>query len=540
MTVPLHPFENPKIAWFQIATQHPTHAIVCHNASGQFQIYAWDMQSHQLNQLTHHENGAQLGAMSADGMSVYYLEDVQGGQIGHFFKVNFDGTNRYDLTPDWVAYTSFYITESYSGNFYGFMTANQHGFQMFVVDSKTSATPHLRYESEVFSVGAFLSHDAELTVIATADHEPDTLHFSLESYDTKTGQRLHTLWDGLGSHIQPIGFINRAFDMRFLATTDVSGWIQPFIWNARTGDRKTLMLDTLQGDVVPLDWSVDGERLLLAQTHAGVQKLWVYAVKTQELQALDSHGQVVHQAIWQGDSLYTLAETPTQPPHILKDNIPVLQLPQAQLSAQPTQGHLLVMSSAQETPLKEAYSASRLAWQADGWMLDYVRLNKQPRQSNAWQTELNTIQQTLIFKDELPHVLMGISYGGYLALMTLLKQTHGFKGGIVINPIVDWVSTYEVSEPQERQKIIELFGGTPEEFPERYQQASPITHIHELTQPLLLIQSSNDYLSPIEPIQRFLERCAYHNKRVQIQWVDTNNTSEQHSWMRSWVLKIIK
>ena len=54
-------------------------------------------------------------------------------------------------------------------------------------------------------------------------------------------------------------------DVRVLATTDKSGLKRPLIWNPVSGERTDIPLDGLEGEVTPLDWSEDGETLLLGQ-----------------------------------------------------------------------------------------------------------------------------------------------------------------------------------------------------------------------------------------------------------------------------------
>ena len=54
--------------------------------------------------------------------------------------------------------------------------------------------------------------------------------------------------------------------------------MRPLIWHPRTGERRDLRVDELDGDVAPLDWSPDGERLLLLQTNRAQHRLWIYDV----------------------------------------------------------------------------------------------------------------------------------------------------------------------------------------------------------------------------------------------------------------------
>ena len=63
--------------------------------------------------------------------------------------------------------------------------------------------------------------------------------------------------------------------------------MRPLIWQPRSGERRDLHVDDLDGDVVPLDWSSDGDRLLLLQTSRARHRLWIYDVARDALHALD-------------------------------------------------------------------------------------------------------------------------------------------------------------------------------------------------------------------------------------------------------------
>ena len=70
-------------------------------------------------------------------------------------------------------------------------------------------------------------------------------------------------------------------------TSNRSGFERPLIWQPRSGERRDLHVDDLDGDVVPLDWSHDGDRLLLLQTSRAQRRLWIYDVAGDALHALD-------------------------------------------------------------------------------------------------------------------------------------------------------------------------------------------------------------------------------------------------------------
>ena len=71
-------FRAPIVAWTQIAPANRTRGLAVNNTSGKYQLYAWDVPSGELRQLTERPAGILFGALSGDGRYVYYLDDGQG------------------------------------------------------------------------------------------------------------------------------------------------------------------------------------------------------------------------------------------------------------------------------------------------------------------------------------------------------------------------------------------------------------------------------------------------------------------------------
>jgi pimeloyl-ACP methyl ester carboxylesterase len=113
--------------------------------------------------------------------------------------------------------------------------------------------------------------------------------------------------------------------------------------------------------------------------------------------------------------------------------------------------------------------------------------------------------------------LVGISYGGYLALQGLTTQPDEWGGGVAIIPIVDYAACYSMADAADRSFISSYFGGTPEENPSLYEERSPITHVDRLKSPVLIIAGENDPVCPLEPIRKFSERARTLNLPVRLE-----------------------
>jgi dipeptidyl aminopeptidase/acylaminoacyl peptidase len=75
-----------------------------------------------------------------------------------------------------------------------------------------------------------------------------------------------------------------------------------------------------------------------------------------------------------------------------------------------------------------------------------------------------------------------------------------------------------------------LFLGTPEEKPEAWKAASPITYAENFDAPVLIIQGLNDSRTPGEQIPVFEKRLKELGKEVQVHWFEAGHlgpTNEQ-------------
>ncbi|MGN6303004.1 MAG: alpha/beta hydrolase family protein, partial [Angustibacter sp.] len=53
-----------------------------------------------------------------------------------------------------------------------------------------------------------------------------------------------------------------------------------------------------------------------------------------------------------------------------------------------------------------------------------------------------------------------------------------------------------------------LFGGSPDDVPERYADSSPITYVEQVGVPVLVLAGENDPRCPIRQIENYLARLA--------------------------------
>ena len=116
-------FRAASIAWARVAKNNPARGVACTNRGGVQQLYAWDVPTGTLTQVTDQPAGVLFGMIYADGEFICYHKDEGGSEIGHYVRVPFGGGQEEDITPDMPPYASQFVTQSRWGNLIGFTTA---------------------------------------------------------------------------------------------------------------------------------------------------------------------------------------------------------------------------------------------------------------------------------------------------------------------------------------------------------------------------------------------------------------------------------
>jgi dipeptidyl aminopeptidase/acylaminoacyl peptidase len=568
-------FRAPSLAWSVLATQNPSRGLVCTNKDGTYQLYAWETETNTLSQLTYQPAGVVSGIISADGQYVYYLLDEGGNEIGHYGRVPFEGGEAEDMTPDMPAYSSFYITETYTGNMIGFMAATQDGFQMLVIDKMNKGTPLFSYQVEAMAVGPILSHNGEIAVIASTEKTGST-EFALEAYDVQTGQHLGDCWDGEGTGISPAGFSAAPDDMRFTGSTNVSGFLRPFIWNPQTGERKDIESDLFAGDINVWDWSDDGKRILLRQLYQAVFTLYIYHVDEDRVQKLNApDGSATSAGIFvDSGNIYINwndASTPAQlieldgntGEFVRKVIVIDSQLPQSinwesvtfnTSDGTPIQAWLATPDGEGPFPTivhthggpthvqTNTYNAGSQAWLDHGFAFFSINYRgsttfgydfQHAIDGKLGECEIDDIEagvKWLIAEGiAQPDAILktGGSYGGFLTLQSLSRKSDLWAGGMALVAVADWAMLYEDQSGTLKNYVRALFGGKPEEKPEAYKTYSPITYAENIKAEILVIQGENDTRCPSRQMKVYEEKLKSLGKSIHVHWFDAGHGSRE-------------
>jgi dipeptidyl-peptidase-4 len=101
----------------------------------------------------------------------------------------------------------------------------------------------------------------------------------------------------------------------------------------------------------------------------------------------------------------------------------------------------------------------------------------------------------------------GLSYGGFFTLIAATDQPTLYRAAVDVAGVADYAMYYE--DPYHGGWTASRIG-TPEQNPNVYAQASPLSHVDRLARPLLVLHGTSDvnvpYLHSVRLIDELLKR----------------------------------
>ena len=549
-----------------------TRGLVISNHTGTSQLYAWDIPTGYLHQLTQHQLGVSSGIISSNGRYVYFLDDSHGNEIGHYVCLPFEGGVTEDITPHLPPYSSQSFYTSFAGNMLGFTIANQDGFHSYTMPITLDGTPaelQLLYTAKNLCYGPVLSYSGEIAIIATTE-QSGSLNYCLYAFHTADGSFLNKLSDGPTHSIRVYSCSGVKSDPRVLVATNRSGVLRPFLWHVGTGERIDLQIDELIGEVIPLDWSNDGSQILLCQIHAAKHQLYCYHIPEHTLSTLPSLGGTYTGAYFGPDNnVFAHWQDSTHAPRLIalstmSESVQCTVLPYRDGPAnqklhsvqfpssdgQVIQGWLGIPAGTGPFPtiiethggpatvVTDRFSPDSQTWIDHGFV--YLSINyrgsttfgkafEQQIWGNLgyWEVEDMVAARAWLVQSEIAHpqkiILVGGSYGGYLTLQALGRYPDKWAGGIAALAITDWTILYEDCADTIKEYVTALFGATPTQKPNQYAASSPITYAHNVRAPVLIIQGRNDSRCPARAIQQYEAKLKELNTPITVHWFEAGH-----------------
>ena len=546
-------FRAARVSLPDWAQDAPHRCLYVSNASGTFELYAWDRDAGTTRQVTHRDNGTSDGLVTPDGEAVWWFDDQDGDEFGTWQRQPFAGGPDEPAAPGVPA---------------GYGAGCAVGRTLAVVGTSTDdgSTVHvvrpdgatLLYASEHDADLADLSRDDRLVLIEHAEHG-DSRHRALRVL-TVDGAVVGDLWDGPGLGLHAVGF-SPSGD-RVLALHEQDDRPAPLLWDPVTGAVERLAV-ALEGDL-SADWYDDGSALLVVAEARGRATLHRVGLDG-AVEDLPTGGGTVGDATSRPDGTVEFSWSSAAHPTVIRstDDAVVLTPPgprppgsvpvtDAFVEGPGGAVHALVATPAGPGPWptvflvhggptwhdSDAFAADRAAYVDLGCAVVQVNYRGSTGYGAAWRdalegrpglTELEDLAAVRAWAVDSglasTCVITGGSWGGYLTLLGLGTQPDLWSAGVAAVPVADYVAAYEDEMEQLRAFDRSLFGGSPQDVPEVYERCSPLTYVGQVLAPVLVLAGANDPRCPIRQIDNWLAAAGELGVPVEVYRFDAGHGS---------------
>lgn len=542
-------FRAPRVSLPEWAEDAPDRSLFVSNATGTYELYAWDRATGERRQVTDRPNGTTDGTLAPDGESIWWFSDTDGDEFGIWMRQPFAGGEDVPAVPGLPASYSAGLAIGRDGTTVVGRSTDEDGTTVHVV--RPGAEPSVVYRHRESGGVGDLSHDGTLLAIEHTEHG-DAMHAALrvlrldgsvvaELDDTRGGTR------ELGLDV--LGFAPVDGDTRLLVGHQRRGRWEPMIWDVATGEETDLAID-LPGDV-NAEWYPDGSGLLVAHSFEARGELWRYDLTTRELERVPTPVGSVSGATARPDgSVEYLWSSAAEPPQVRSTSGGVVLDPPGMKAPRsvPVEDvwvdgpggriHALVQRPAGASgPLptvfeihggptwhdSDQFAAGPAAWVDHGYAVVRVNYRGSTGYGREWTDALKhrvglielediaAVREWAVgsgLADPARLVLAGGSWGGYLTLLGLGTQPEAWALGLAAVPVADYVTAYH--DEMEALKAMDrtLLGGTPGEVPERFAASSPLTYVDEVRVPVYISAGVNDPRCPIRQVENYVDRLA--------------------------------
>ncbi|WP_229848042.1 S9 family peptidase [Streptomyces melanogenes] len=541
-------FRAPRVGLPDWAEDAPDRSLFVSNATGTYELYAWDRATGAQRQATDRPNGTTDGVLTPDGEWIWWFSDTDGDEFGVWMRQPFGGGDDEPAVPGLEPSYPAGLALGRDGTAVVGRSTDDDGTTVHVVRPGTAPVEIYRHR-ESAGVGD-LSHDGALIALEHTEHG-DAMHSALRvvRLDGSTAAELDDTKGGaeeLG--LEVLGFAPLPGDTRLLIAHQRRGRWEPMVWDVASGEETELALE-LPGDVVA-EWYPDGSALLVVHSFEARSELFRYDLAAAELVEVETPAGSVSGATARPDGtveyLWSSAARPSEvrsttgavvldPPGMkAPGSVPVED---AWVEGPGGRIHALVQRPAGAGPFptvfelhggptwhdSDAFAAGPAAWLDHGYAVVRVNYRGSTGYGREWTDALKhrvglieledvaAVREWAVssgLADPARLVLAGASWGGYLTLLGLGTQPDAWSLGLAVVPVADYVTAYH--DEMEALKAMDrtLLGGTPEEVPERFEASSPLTYVDAVKAPVYISAGVNDPRCPIRQVENYVDRLA--------------------------------
>jgi acetyl esterase/lipase len=556
-------FRAARVSLPEWAQDAPHRCLYVGNATGTFELYAWDRATGSTRQVTDRPDGTSDGALPPDGEAVWWFDDSGGDEFGVWRSQPWAGGDDVaalpGVPPAYPAGLEIGRTVTVVG------CSSDDGATAYAV--RGSAPPVVVYRHAEDADVAGLSRDEQLLAIEHSEHG-DSRHKALRvlRLGPAGAEVVADLWDGPDLGLSVLGFSPVPGDPRLLAVHERTGRPLPFVWDPTTSEQVDLDLSALAGDL-SADWYTDGGALLVHAEDRARSTLHRLDLVGGGLTRLLTPPGTVTGATTRPDGTVEYAWSSAAEPTVVRSTSGEVVLaapgapapgsvPVEDVEAAGPGGVVHALLARPSTPAphptvflvhggptwndSDAFAADRAAYVDLGCAVVEVNYRGSTGYGRQWRdaltgrpglTELEdlaAVRDALVQRGDADPdriALTGGSWGGYLTLLGLGTQPDLWTVGVAAVPVADYVAAYE--DEMEPLKAFDrsLFGGSPAEVPELYRASSPLTYVADVRAPVLVLAGANDPRCPIRQIDNWLAAAAAEGKDVEVYRFDAGHGS---------------
>ena len=390
---------------------------------------------------------------------------------------------------------------------------------VYAVDVRSGKTTNLTaHQGKVLNFASSLSPDGK-TLLITSNRKGGYQNVALLDIPTsKVTWVTDTKWEANSGDFSPTG-------KSFTYTLNADGLPDVYLVDASSVRAEKLPLGAGLNALAayPNSFSPSGDRLLLSH-ESSVQPgdFWIYDIASRSTQRLSRSAvaslgsapmpdsQIVHYKTFDGKTISALMWVPfnlnrdgSNPALVLPHGGPTGQVQDywsPRVAALVSRGYICIAPNVRGST---------------GYGIDFQRANYQDLGGGDLQDEVYATKflQATGYVAPKKIGITGGSYGGFMTLMAIGKTPDAWTAAVELFGIIDWMTMLQHSDPQLQQYEKSLLGD-PVKNKKAYDAASPITYIHNVMVPLLVLQGDNDPRVPKEEATQVVELLKRDGKTV--------------------------
>lgn len=284
-------FRAARVSLPDWAEDAPDRALYVSNATGTYEVYAWDRADDTHRRVTDRPNGTTDAELSPDGTWVWWFDDNDGDEFGIWRRQPFAGRPDGAEGPDEEAVPG--LAASYSaglalgrdGTVVVGRSTDEHGTTLHLRRPGAAEAVEIYRHEEYGGVGD-LSYDSTLLAIDHTEHG-DAMHSAIRIVRLTDGATVAELDEVTGRDdprgVACLGFAPVEGDTRLLVAHQRTGRWEPMIWDVATGAETALPLRDEQGRELPGDvsaqWRPGATALLVEHEYEARSELFSFSLE---------------------------------------------------------------------------------------------------------------------------------------------------------------------------------------------------------------------------------------------------------------------